>query len=308
MNRKKKTNKKYKIIFIVLVSSGLALLAALALRASDAAVLDPKGHIAKEQFDLIVFTALLSLIVIIPVFTLTFYIVWKYREDNKKAKYSPAWDRSRAAEATWWLIPLALISILAVVTWKSTHDLDPYKPIASDTKPITIQVVALEWKWLFLYPEQGIATVNYVQFPEDTPVNFVITADAPMNSFWIPQLGGQVYAMAGMQTKLHLMADTVGSFNGSSANLSGEGFSGMRFIARASSEADFTRWAKKTKQSPNKLTLDAYNKLTKPTKNHPQASYALVEEDLHTTIMMKYMQPGDQHGANDSKEHGTHAQ
>jgi cytochrome o ubiquinol oxidase subunit 2 len=159
--------------------------------------------------------------------------------------------------------------------------------LESNTKPLKIQVVALQWKWLFIYPEQGIATVNFVQFPEQTPINFEITADAPMNSFWIPQLGGQIYAMPGMVAKLHLIADKEGSYRGSSANLSGKGFAGMKFIAKSSSEADFEAWVDSVRQSG---PID-YTKVAEPSEYAPAAFYSLSDDNLFNQIVMKYMVP-----------------
>ncbi|MET1033031.1 MAG: ubiquinol oxidase subunit II, partial [Candidatus Saccharimonadales bacterium] len=291
-------SKKFRLPILILLSVGAVLAAALLLlRGNNFAVLDPKGPIAQEQFNLIIFTSLLSLIVVVPVFVLTFYIVWKYRAgrvDNKKAAYSPEWDHSRTAETIWWLVPLMLIAVLAVITWITTHKLDPYRPIVSDKKPITVQVVALQWKWLFIYPEQKIASVNYLQFPKDTPINFEITADAPMNSFWIPQLGGQVYAMAGMQTKLHLQAAEIGEFKGSSANISGEGFAGMKFSAWATSQQEFDEWVESTRQAPYALTMSEYDALAKPSENNPPSFYTSPDAKLYDTVMMKYMTPGMQ--------------
>jgi cytochrome o ubiquinol oxidase subunit 2 len=149
--------------------------------------------------------------------------------------------------------------------------------------------VALQWKWLFIYPEQNIATVNFVEFPNSTPVNFQLTADAPMNSFWIPELGGQMYAMPGMSTQLHLMADRPGEFNGSAAEISGKGFSGMKFIAKATSQKDFDTWVKSVKQSSNMIDLSKYNKLAEPSENNPVITYASVEKDLYNSIIMKFM-------------------
>lgn len=274
-------------------------------------VLHPKGEIAQQQFNLIMFTTLLSSLVVVPVFALTFYIVWKYREGTPKAKanYRPDWDGHRGLEAAWWLIPFALITILAVITWRTSHTLDPYKPLAGSAKPITIQVIALQWKWLFLYPEQNIASVNHVQLPVGRPVNFEITADAPMNSFWIPQLAGQVYAMSGMETKLHVRADKIGTYHGSSANISGEGFADMTFIARASSQADFDTWVATAKRSHNKLSIEAYNALAEPSKKTPVITYASTDKHLYDTVMMKYMGPdhqgGHDHGASMQKMEGS---
>jgi cytochrome o ubiquinol oxidase subunit II len=286
-----KKSKRFRKVSLVLLALAVTIGLAVFFAGSDIPVLEPKGTIAEQQRDLIVFATLLSLVVILPVFVLTFYIVWKYRASNKKAKYSPDWDRNKKLELTWWGIPCVIILVLAVVAWKTSHSLDPFKPIESDKRPMTIQVIALQWKWLFIYPEQRIATVNYVQFPEDTPIRFAITADAPMNSFWIPSLGGQVYAMAGMKTELHLMADRPGEYNGSSANISGEGFAGMKFKAVSRTEDGFTQWVQSVKQkSPTVLTIDEYNKLAAPSKNNKVAYYAS-DGGLHDTVIMKYMRP-----------------
>lgn len=263
-------------------------------------VLVPKGVIAEQQRDLMVFATILMLLIVVPVFWLTAHIAWKYRASNphagnksKKIQYTPDWDSNNRLEAIWWGFPTAIILILSVVIWQSSHALDPYRPIASDETPLKVQVVALQWKWLFIYPQYNIATVNHLQLPTDRPVNFEITADAPMNSFWIPQLGGQVYAMAGMTTQLHLIANEAGTYRGSSANLSGEGFANMKFNATATSEVEFDNWVKSVKQSANRLTYDTYDQLAKPSLDSVLASYASTESDLHATIISKY---GGNHG------------
>jgi cytochrome o ubiquinol oxidase subunit 2 len=255
------------------------------------AVLNPKGIIALKERNLLAFTTILGFIVVIPVFIMAIAIAWRYREGNTKAAYTPNWSTNRLAESIWWGIPIVIILILSVVTWTSTHELDPQKALASDIKPLTIKVVALDWKWLFIYPEQNIATVNYIQFPAHTPITFDITADAPMNSFWIPQLGGQIYAMPGMTTHLHLDATENGDYQGSSANISGSGFATMKFTARASSASDFTTWVKQAKQSPDSLTMDAYAKLAAPSKSNPAHLYRSSAAGLYDTIVMKYMMP-----------------
>lgn len=281
-------------IATLLAVLGAIVAAVLYLNGKSFPILSPKGTIAADERNLIIFGSLLSLLVVVPVFIMLFYFLWKYRASNTKAKYSPDWDNSKAAEAVWWLVPLALIVVLSVVTWTSSHRLDPFRPIASDKKTLTIQVVAMQWKWLFIYPEQNIATVNYVQFPEDTPVNFRITSDAPMNSFWIPALGGQMYAMSGMTTQLHLMADAPGTFQGASANISGAGFSDMRFTAKASTSKDFDAWVQAVKQARQPLTSDSYAELARPNvgKMTPRTYYSSVEPGLYDTILMKYMLPG----------------
>lgn len=287
-------HRKYKLILGILVSviiAELILLLIIYLQDSNFQILNPKGTVGLQQRNLIIFASLLSLVVVIPVFAMTFFIAYKYRAGNVKADYKPEWDHNKKIETIWWGIPIALILILAIVTWNSSHALDPRKALDSNKKPVTVQVIALQWKWLFIYPEYNVASVNYLQFPEDTPVNFEITADAPMNSFWIPQLGGQIYAMSGMKTKLHLMASEVGDYNGSSANISGEGFAGMKFIARASSQTDFDNWIQSLKYSSDSLNRDTYAALAKPSKDNPPVTY-VSESGLFDMIMKKYMEPG----------------
>jgi cytochrome o ubiquinol oxidase subunit 2 len=170
-------------------------------------VLEPAGPIGRKERNLIIEAFLLSMIVVIPVYVMLVGFAWKYRAGNKKAKYRPDMEGSPILETIWWGIPIIIISILAVVTFKSSHDLDPFKSLDSKKTPMTVQAVALQWRWLFIYPQQNVASINYVKLPKDTPVEFQITADAPMNSFWIPQLGGQIYAMSGMATQLHGQCD-----------------------------------------------------------------------------------------------------
>jgi cytochrome o ubiquinol oxidase subunit 2 len=254
-------------------------------------VLQPQGEVAAKQRDLIVFTLGLSLIVVVPVFTLLFYFAWKYREGNRAARYMPEWDGNKWLEIIWWGIPCIIIGILSVVTWQTSHSLDPYKPLVSDVKPVKVQVVATQWKWLFIYPELGIATTNDLRFPEKTPLNLEITADAPMNSFWIPSLGGQVYAMSGMTTKLHLSANTIGEYKGSSANISGEGYADMAFTARSLSDADFNEWVARVKTTGGALDMGRYEVLAQPSIVKEPGYFALKEDDLYTAIVMKYMMP-----------------
>lgn len=254
-------------------------------------VLQPQGAVAAKQRDLIVFTLSLALIVVVPVFSLLFYFAWKYREGNHKARYTPDWDGNKWLEIVWWGIPCIIIGILSVITWQTSHDLDPYKPLVSNTRPVRVQVVAMQWKWLFIYPELGIATTNDLRFPEKTPVNFEITADAPMNSFWIPSLGGQVYAMSGMTTKLHLDANSIGKYKGSSANISGEGYSDMAFTARSLSNSDFETWVGHVKDTGGTLDMERYEALARPAVVKQPGYFALKEDDLYTAVLMKYMMP-----------------
>jgi len=283
---------KYRLIIAILVVAGLALTVVRYFQHHAIAVLDPKGPVAAQERNLIVFTLLLVLIVVIPVYLMTVGIAWRYRAGNKKARYSPELDGNRAAEAAWWLIPTAIISVLAVVAWRSSHTLDPFRPLKSTNKQMTIQVVAMDWKWLFIYPEQNIASVNYVNFPVNTPIDFAITSDAPMNSFWIPQLGGQIYAMAGMETHLHLEASQIGNYYGSSANISGRGFASMDFTAAASSSAAFRSWVDGAHLSARPLDMAAYNSLARPSQNNPVTLYSSAEADLYGNVLARFMVPG----------------
>lgn len=258
-------------------------------------VFSAAGPVGDKERNLIILASALSLIVVIPVFVLTFLIVWKYREQNTHAKYSPDFDHSPLFETIWWAVPFALISILAVVAWQSSHALDPYRPLTSNQKPLTIQVVALQWRWLFLYPEQHVASINYLTMPVNRPVHFEITADAPMNSFWLPKLGGQVYAMAGMQTQLNLMASEAGNYRGVSANISGTGFSDMVFTAKAVPQPDFDRWASTAKKS-RPLALSDYKVIARPSTDHAESTYSLPDTGLFSDIMMPYMEHGGHGG------------
>ena len=260
------------------------------------ALLDPKGVIAVQEKRLLLDAVMLMLIVVIPVILLAFWIAWHYRASNLKTKYSPHWGHSTILELGWWLIPCVIITILAVMTWRTSHSLDPYKPVQvmmnkTEVQPITIEVVALDWKWLFIYPEQHVASVNFVQIPVNTPIRFLITSDAPMNSLDIPQLAGQIYAMAGMQTKLYVVATEAGDYKGQSTNFSGDGFSGMKFVVRAGTDQAFNEWLKVVRKSPQHLSKVVYNQLATPSENNPVTYYSAIKVDLFNQILMKYMMP-----------------
>jgi cytochrome o ubiquinol oxidase subunit II len=292
----KKTRKKRKLVGVGLFVAALLALAAWYLHRTNIPVLEPAGQIGQKERNLIIVGVLLSVIVVVPVYVMTVAIALKYRENNhesKKIKYSPDWDHSRLFESIWWGIPMAIIAVLSVITWNSSHALDPYKSLSSAVKPMTIQVVALDWKWLFIYPGQHMASVNMVEFPENTPVDFQITSDTVMNSFWIPQLGGQIYAMPGMMTHLHLVADKTGSFYGSPANIAGEGFARMTFTAKSASQADFTAWAQKAAGSPQRLSKSAYNQLARPSMSNPVVYYSSPQSGLYDYLLEKYAVPYD---------------
>jgi cytochrome o ubiquinol oxidase subunit 2 len=287
-----------KPVFYMLFFTGLILLIILIMQPLSVLhfrdfldILFPSGLIGIEERDLLLIIQILMLFIIIPVYVLTFIFSWKYSVGNPNHKYDPDLVDNTLAEYVWWGVPLIMTIIVSVLTWVKTHELDPYKPIDSDKKTITIQVVALQWKWLFIYPEEQVASVNFLQIPTDTPIHFEITADAPMNSFWIPDLGGQIYAMPKMRTNLYLIADKEGDFRGCSANLSGEGFAGMHFITRASSEEEYQKWLAAAKQSSNVLDDKTYEELVVPSHNRAVELFKLGKETLFETIIMKFMHP-----------------
>lgn len=287
--------KKYQNILIgagIVVAIGLCVALALYLRNHNVQILNPAGEVGYNERRLIAFTTALATLVVVPVFGIAIFVAIKYREKNShKNTYTPDWDNNRLIEAIWWGIPIVLIGIMATITWITTFSMDPYKPLHDKTKPMTVQVVSLDWKWLFIYPDEGIATVNFVQFPVGQQVDFQITSDTVMNSFWIPQLGGQMYSMPGMTTHLYLVANHAGDFDGSSANISGQGFEGMKFTARATSEADYQQWLLYAKQSSSVLDQQAYDQLAQQSSNNPVVYYSNVDKNLYDTIVMKYMMP-----------------
>lgn len=287
--------KKALIALLVLGIIGFVSFLTSYVGSHNMGIFNPKGIIAESEMKLIMTAIGLMLIVVIPVFIMLATFAWRYRAGNTKAKYTPDWHENKTLEIIWWGVPAIIIAILATITWTSSHALDPFKPLDSSVKPVTVQAVALDWKWLFIYPEQNIASVNLVEFPVGTPVNFQITADAPMNSFWIPQLAGQIYAMAGMDTKLHLMADEVGDYAGMSSNYSGFGFSGMKFTAHATTQEEFDQWVRTVRQSPVSLSAEEYALLAKKSRENPVAYYSSVADDLYGDIIMKFMMPADEH-------------
>lgn len=254
-------------------------------------VFNPQGPIATQERDLIITAVLIMLVVAIPMLITLFTFAWKYRAGNKNAKRDPERTGHFFGQIIWWAIPAVVIVTLGILNWKTTHALDPAKSIASTNPQLTIDVVALPWKWLFIYPAQGIATVNLIEFPVNTSINFQLTADAPMSSFWIPQLGSQEYAMDGMVNQLNLMATTQGQFPGRDTEINGDGYSGMTFTADSVSQSDFDAWVASVQQSSSSLTMDAYNALSAPSENNPPAYYASVANGLYGTILMKYMAP-----------------
>lgn len=283
--------KATKFIAFFLIVLDIILFVTVLIAGKNFPLLNTKGTIAEHERNLMIFAICLMLLVVLPAVGLVFYTAWKYREGNDKTEYQPDSTNSPARQIGLWLIPTLIILILGIVTWQATHALDPFKSLQTNVKPVTIQVVALRWKWLFIYPQQHIATVNFVEFPEKTPITFQLTADAPMNAFWIPQLGGMMYAMTGMVNQTHLMANTMGNFPGSAAEISGAGFEGMRFVAKSVSKYDFDTWIHSTQASTKPFSMKEYALLSQPSTDTPPAYYSITEQDLYNKILAKFLPP-----------------
>jgi cytochrome o ubiquinol oxidase subunit II len=276
------------ILAIVIGVIGITIV----LASENALVIHPKGIIAKNELELIILNIILMLIIIVPTYILLFAVVYKYCIKNEKAKYDPDHTYGPIGELIMWGLPSIIVVVMAIVTWEATHKLNPYKPLESDVKPLTVQVVALDWKWLFIYPEQGIATLNYFHIPERTPIHLKLAADGtPMNSFWIPQLSGQIYSMTGMTTQLNLMADGPGEYTGRAVEINGQGYADMTFLTKSSSQKDFEDWVEQSKKSSLHLTEDTYNELLKPSVNKAIILFSEVDGDLFHKIIQKYMYP-----------------
>lgn len=276
------------------------LFVAALLSGCKTVVLSPSGDIAIQQRDLIYISVALMLIVIIPVMILTVVFAWRYRASNTKAEYRPDWHHSTLIELVVWSVPLMIIIALGAITWVTTHRLDPYrpldriaadKPIPADTRPLVVEVVAMDWKWLFLYPEYGIATVNELAAPVDRPITFHLTSSNVMNSFYIPALAGQIYTMAGMQTKLHAVINEAGTYKGFSANYSGAGFSGMHFQFHGLDNSAFDQWVAKVRQSDQELSRVNYLQLEAPSEREPVRHYGTVAAGLYDAILNRCVEP-----------------
>lgn len=272
----------------------------LPLAGCNPILLNAPGDVAAQQGRLIVDSTLLMLVVIVPVIALTALFAWRYRASNREATYKPEWDHSTQLELVIWAAPLVIIIALGAMTWISTHTLDPYRPldrikpgqpVPADTRPLVIEVVAMDWKWLFLYPEYGIATVNEAAAPVDRPILFKITATSVMNSFYIPALAGQIYAMPAMETQLNAVMNAPGDYDGFSANYSGAGFSGMRFRFHGLSDADFAQWVQAGKHEGKTLSRADYLQLEKPSEREPVRRYASVAPGLYHAILNRCVEP-----------------
>jgi cytochrome o ubiquinol oxidase subunit 2 len=280
---------------------GLLLSPLVLLCACESVVMKPSGDIAAQQAHLIVVSTLLMLLIIVPVIALIILFAWRYRKNNTAAAYTPDWDHSTRLELVIWGAPLLIIIALGLITWISTHVLDPYRPLSrldaarpipADVKPLIVEVVALDWKWLFIYPEQGIATVNELVAPVDVPVRFKISASTVMNSFYIPALAGQIYAMPGMQTTLNAVINKAGVYEGFSANYSGAGFSDMRFKFHGKDAAGFEAWVKSVKAGGGTLDRAAYLQLEKPTVKDAVRRFGAAEAGLFNAVVERCVEPG----------------
>ncbi|MEO1896666.1 MAG: ubiquinol oxidase subunit II [Cycloclasticus sp.] len=278
------------------VAKCLLLTSTLALSGCDDwVVMSPFGDIAKQEAFLINASTVLMLVIVVPVLLMTVWFAWKYRASNKDATYEPGWHHSATLETVIWTTPLIIILVLSGLTYVATHRLDPYLPISriSEDKPLpdnvdtlVIEVVALDWKWLFIYPEYNIATVNEIAAPIDRPIQFKITSGSVMNSFYIPALAGQIYAMSGMETKMHAVINEKGVFDGFSANYSGHGFSQMHFKFHGVNDEGFDSWVSKVRSLDNQtLNHQGYLKLEEKTTGHPVTYFSTVGDNLYHDIL-----------------------
>jgi cytochrome o ubiquinol oxidase subunit 2 len=282
----------------------LAALAGGLTGCSKAVVLNPAGDIAAQQGHLVVQATMLMLIIIVPVIILTLFFAWKYRQSNTantEADYDPDWHHSTTLELVIWTVPLMIVIALGALTWIGTHKLDPYrpldrisatKPLEAQSTPMEVQVVAMDWKWLFFYPELGIATVNELAAPVDRPILFKLTATSTMNAFYVPDLAGMIYAMPGMQTELNAVINRPGVFNGMSSHYSGAGFSGMVFKFHGLSQGDFDQWVAKAKTEGKALDRATYMNLVKPSERDPVQRFSSVEEGLYDKVLNRCVEDG----------------
>jgi cytochrome o ubiquinol oxidase subunit 2 len=253
----------------------------------QAGVLDPQGPVASAE-RLILFNATaIMLVVVVPVIALTLIFAWWYRASNKRAVYWPDWSYSGDIELVVWSIPAMVVILLAGVAWTGSHILDPARKLDANVKPIRIEVVSLDWKWLFIYPDLEIATVNQLVVPTGVPIEFLLTSATVMNSFFVPQLGSQIYTMPGMTTRLNLLAEHPGDYPGLSTNFSGDGFSNMRFTVHAVSASDFPIWRARATGGGAVLNADAYSQLSRAAGNTQMQTYRGVDPDLFERIVQQ---------------------
>jgi cytochrome o ubiquinol oxidase subunit 2 len=277
---------RYRPLAVVLVT-------AATLGGCSEGVLDPKGPVAAAE-RLILFNSLgIMLAIVIPTILATLGVAWWFRSSNKRARYLPSFEFSGRLEILVWSIPAMTVLLVGGVAWVGSHDLDPRKLLSSTVKPVRVQVVSLDWKWLFIYPDQDIAIVNQLTIPVGTPVSFELTSSGVMNSFFVPQLGSQIYTMAGMVTRLHLQADHPGTYRGLSAQFSGDGFADMRFNVEAVPAEAFAQWVAATRSAGPVLDAQVYADLAKPSSAVAPFTYRAVVPNLFNGILSAGMQAAD---------------
>jgi cytochrome o ubiquinol oxidase subunit 2 len=269
------------------------LIAAATLGGCMGGVLDPKGPIAVAERQILLNSLGIMVVIVIPTIIATLGAAYWFRSSNTRARYLPDFAYSGRLEMLVWSIPAMTVLLVGGVAWVGSHDLDPRKPIASAANPVSVQVVSLDWKWLFIYPDQGIASVNQLTVPVGTPISFELTSSSVMNSFFVPQLGGQIYTMAGMVTRLHLQADHPGTYSGLSANFSGNGFADMRFNVEAVPAESFAKWVDAARGAGPMLDAQTYADLAKPSKAVVPFTYHAVAPGLFNRALSAGMQPAD---------------
>jgi cytochrome o ubiquinol oxidase subunit 2 len=264
----------------------------LLLAGCQPALLDPRGPIGRAEKLILINSMTIMLAIVVPTIIATIAFAWWFRAGNRRARYLPEWAFSGRIELVVWSIPVMVIHLLGGVTWLSAHQLDPRRPIAADSKPIDIEVVSLDWKWLFIYPEQGLATVNQLVVPAGVPLHFRLTSASVMNSFFVPQLGSMIYTMHGMETELYLHADEPGTYAGRSAQYSGDGFSDMHFEVRALTGDQFAAWVASTRGTGAALDAGRYAALLQQSIADPPATFGAVEDGLFRRIVARELPPG----------------
>lgn len=274
---------------------------ALLLSGCNMVVMNPAGDVALQQRDLVIFSTGLMLLIVLPVICLVGLFAWRYRASNATARYEPDWDHSSQLELLIWAAPLLIVICLGAVTWTATHLLDPYrpigriaagKPLVANVTPLEVEVIALDWKWMFVYPQYGFATVNELAAPVDRPIHFRLTSSSVMNAFYVPTLAGMIYAMPSMETQLHAVINKPGDYKGFSSNYSGAGFSGMHFRFYGMTDANFANWVERNKAAGGNLTRANYLKLVMPSEKVPVMRFASVDAGLFNAVVNQCVRPG----------------
>jgi cytochrome o ubiquinol oxidase subunit II len=263
--------------------------AAVLMASCNEGVLDPQGPVGRAERVILYDATAIMLAVVIPIIVFTLVFVWWFRARNARARYRPEWEYSGRIEMIIWSIPALIILFLGGIAWTGSHDLDPPRPLAESTAPLDIEVISLDWRWLFIYPHEGIASLNRLVVPAGVPLRFRLTSTTVMNSFFVPQLGSQIYTMPNMVTRLNLQADHPGTFEGLSAQFSGDGFSDMRFDLVSTEANAFKQWVNTAKTQGGVLDASAFEELVKPAKADGTKTYAQVSEGLFDRISSGHM-------------------